>query len=295
MAADVVALAVARSRRHRLEAERVAALADAYWARLDAADLAGSWEAVVGGPTVAAVTAGQLRAATDAAGYVGAATAAQGAAAAPAAVVPARTFAGLAADGRDLRSLLYLPVIGTKWRIGQGMTVADALGYGRRQLRLIAVSETQAAGRVADGMALALEPRVTEYVRQVNLPSCGRCILLAGRVYRRNAGFKRHPRCDCIHVPVIGTGRPGTQDPGELFRGMSADEQDAAFGAGEAAAIRAGADMGRVVNATRGMKAPGELPPGRRRPGKPTPARLLDEYGDDPGALRDALHRFGYF
>jgi hypothetical protein len=40
------------------------------------------------------------------------------------------------------------------------------------------------------------------FVRRVNPPCCGRCAILAGRWYRYDSGFRRHPRCDCTLEPT---------------------------------------------------------------------------------------------
>src|SRR5690606_32784856 len=39
------------------------------------------------------------------------------------------------------------------------------------------------------------------YTRMLNPPSCSRCAILAGRWFRWNDGFQRHPQCDCVHIP----------------------------------------------------------------------------------------------
>ena len=59
------------------------------------------------------------------------------------------------------------------------------------------------------------------YVRMLNPPSC-RCSVLAGRFYRWNNGFLRHPKCDCVHVQTPATARAAeteglVHDPYEYF------------------------------------------------------------------------------
>src|SRR5690606_6627480 len=86
------------------------------------------------------------------------------------------------------------------------------------------------------------------YVRMVNPPCCPRCAILAGRWYRWSAGFQRHPRCDCVHIPsresVAGDLRT---DPEALFR----EGKIRGLTEAETQAIRDGADMARVVNVKR--------------------------------------------
>ena len=55
------------------------------------------------------------------------------------------------------------------------------------------------AGRSAESVATAARPNVG-YVRFLSPPSCARCAILAGRVYRYSQGFQRHPGCDCTMV-----------------------------------------------------------------------------------------------
>jgi hypothetical protein len=88
--------------------------------------------------------------------------------------------------------------------------------------------------------------------------TCDRCLILAGRVYRWNAGFQRHPRCDCRHIPATeDVAGDLTTDPKAAFEAMPAAEQERVFGKAGAEAIRDGADMARVVNARRGMYTAG--------------------------------------
>jgi hypothetical protein len=81
-------------------------------------------------------------------------------------------------------------------------------------------------------------------------------MLLAGKRYSWKADFKRHPRCDCTVVPT-GAGVPFREpiSPKQAFEEMPRYEQDRAFGKAGAEAIRAGADIGQVVNARRGMSS----------------------------------------
>lgn len=98
------------------------------------------------------------------------------------------------------------------------------------------------------------------YIRMLNLPSCGRCALLAGRWYGWNAGFKRHPMCDCIHIPCL-VANPEADlkliDPRSYFNSLSEADQNKYFGVAASKAIRGNpddpfsqADIYQVVNAT---------------------------------------------
>lgn len=124
-------------------------------------------------------------------------------------------------------------------------------------IEALIAAEIADAGRSAAQAEIVARPDWTNYVRMLNPPSCPRCAILAGRVYRDLEGFRRHPQCDCVHVPVTSWeeahDRGMVSSPAEAFekgqvRGLSkADEQ----------AIRDGADPARVVNATRGTSVPG--------------------------------------
>jgi hypothetical protein len=93
----------------------------------------------------------------------------------------------------------------------------------------------------------------------LTLPSCPKCVILAGKFYRWNAGFRRHPRCDCRHVPSTeNIAGDVTTDPYEYFHSLSGPDQDKWFTPSAAQAIRDGADIFQVVNANRGTK-PGGL------------------------------------
>jgi hypothetical protein len=85
-------------------------------------------------------------------------------------------------------------------------------------------------------------------------PSCSRCALLAGLRYAWNAGFDRHPACDCIAIPAAEDSADDLRtDPAAYFASLSVAEQDRVFTKAGAEAIRAGADINQVVNARRGM------------------------------------------
>ena len=119
-------------------------------------------------------------------------------------------------------------------------------------LDLFVQAEIIAAGADAASVEIAAGPEWTNYVRVLDLPSCDRCVILAGKIYRDLDGFARHPMCDCQHWPVTSWEEAEAAglvtDPMQAFeagqvRGLSkADEQ----------AVRDGADLQEIVNAKRG-------------------------------------------
>ena len=64
--------------------------------------------------------------------------------------------------------------------------------------------ESEVAGRGPRGVpgGDGRGPDLAELRRVLVPPSCKRCVVLAGRIYRDLEGFKRHPKCDCQHWPV---------------------------------------------------------------------------------------------
>ena len=237
---------------------RALATATRHWHRLGPNWITDAWRESI--PTVAAaITNAQRTAATSALVNGALALGEQGQWAAPDGLVDPDAFAGLAADGRSLDTLLRAPAITARTLIAGGVEPAQALAAGGRQLSMMVLTEIADAGRGAAGVQIAARPRVG-YVRMLNPPSCSRCVVLAGRFYRWNQGFLRHPRCDCKHVPTMVTDQAEAfahgliDDPYEAFTRMSEAEQNRVFTNAGAQAIRDGADMYQVVNARRGMK-----------------------------------------
>ncbi|WP_369167784.1 hypothetical protein AB5J49_07930 [Streptomyces sp. R28] len=226
------------------------------WRLLDVSDLTGSWKAGIGRRMAQVVAAGQLASAGLADDYVDEVADVEGGDPERAGAVRPSAFAGFAADGRALDSLLYLSVITTKQAIGGGLDTQDALMRGLRQALTLSSSEVTQAGRGAVGASMAGKRTIQGYVRVVNPPACARCIVLAGKEYGWNTGFQRHPKCDCVHLPTTLIARRqyrGYIDPQSYFGNLSRAEQDRIFTAAGARAIREGADIGQVVNARRGM------------------------------------------
>lgn len=283
---------------------------------MDTADLAGSWS--LAKPRIlAAVTAGQRVAASTASTYVADIVTAQDAAPSATQQVDPAAFAGVSADGRSLADLLQLPIATVYSRLSQGAGVREAMSLGGGLLSLLADTEVADAGRGADSVAMAAEPRVEGFVRVVSGAACGRCAILAGRWYRWNAAFQRHPHCHCQQVPATDRASlaPHLTDPQSYFESLSRAEQDRAFTVAGAQAIRDGADIFQVVNARRGMSTAtvfgrsvstttegvtrrGLAGQRMRLGGAPFPVRLtpqaIYELASDRDEAIRLLYRFGY-
>lgn len=117
-------------------------------------------------------------------------------------------------------------------------------------------SLVQDAGRAAQSVAVAARPEVG-WVRHLTLPSCERCAVLAGRVYRFSQGFQRHPNCDCTMIPVTVASPDFTYD----FRELALSGQVTGLSKADRQAIRDGADPTQVINARRvsGMRESGRV------------------------------------
>jgi hypothetical protein len=246
--------AVRRHRELRELAEDTAAEGRRLWRQVDPGAILASWREVLGRLLVV-LSGAQFAAAHDASGYVREALAEEGVDADPAGEVVTRRLAGIASDGRPLDTLLEQPARLAVVLRGSGRTMPRSLAVGQAHLDMIVRTQVADAGRVAEGVAIAATPRVG-YVRMlVGAHSCSRCVVLAGRTYEWNAGFLRHPCCDCIHVPTSeAISGDLVTDPRAWFDGLSQAEQDRAFTAAGAQAIRDGADISQVVNARRGMR-----------------------------------------
>lgn len=242
----------------RQQEARALAVATHHWRRLGPNWIADAWRERIPAVT-AAVTAAQRTAAASALVSGALALGEQGQWAPPDGLVDPDAFAGVTADGRPLDTLLRAPAITARTLIADGVEPAQALAAGGRQLSMMVLTEVADAGRGAAGVQIAARPRVG-YVRMLNPPSCSRCVVLAGRFYRWNQGFLRHPRCDCAHIPTMVTdqaeafARGLIDDPYEAFNRMSEAEQNRIFTNAGARAIRDGADIYQVVNARRGIK-----------------------------------------
>ncbi|QSE94188.1 hypothetical protein JWS13_39115 [Rhodococcus pseudokoreensis] len=232
-----------------------------------------SWFAANVDRLITIVTAGQARAVEGADDYVTAVLDELGTPVAAEVIPATEPLVGVASDGRPLDSLMYGAIITTKGKIVEADTyspdvLAQAWQSGLNALMLRTQQQIADASRVATSLSIAARPGVG-YVRMLNPPSCSRCAVLAGRFYRWNQGFRRHPGCDCRHIPSReDSARDLRTDPGAYFASLPEDLQNKIFTMAGAEAIRDGADINHVVNARRGMSTAQEnvagwIPKGR--------------------------------
>lgn len=115
------------------------------------------------------------------------------------------------------------------------------------------------AARAAESVSIATRPGVYGYVRVVSTPCCSRCAILAGRVYRWDADFQRHPNCDCSELPSKYPDSEFKTNPYELVDGGHVSGLSKA----DMRAYRDGADLNQLVNAKRGGLRRVNFGPGR--------------------------------
>lgn len=214
----------------------------------------------------------------------------------------AKTFAGMTGDGRTVAGLLAqtIPHAGERYDFLLNELNPETLTSAAKiQTAMTALDDTQrwldryVATVLGDTQKAAMTTSIaastaTKWVRAVNLPCCSRCAILAGRIYKWDANFLRHPSCDCYAIPVAeNTSHDPATNVHDLFDSLSPAEQDRIFTAAGAEAIRNGADPTQVVNARRGMATPNALTTGGK--GRLTPGGILDQV--DRLKLTDSARR----
>lgn len=207
------------------------------WSQVDPADIGGSWSAAQ--PTVAAAVVGAQTVAAE----------------------MADPYLRVMLDDEDtavdvggMVSLdpggLYAPALRAKALIGQGVPARRALGEAGRWLALLVAGSVADTAGLSVAAGMGARPHGSGYYRMLTPPSCSRCAILAGRHYRYNAGFQRHPHCDCVHIPTREA------DDSYLFDARGAIEAGKVTGLSAAerrAIVEFGADPSQVVNARKGM------------------------------------------
>ena len=236
----------------RLEMNRAVAAVKRQWRRMGP-DFDQSYYQLE--PTLLAVVrTAQERLAAGAGEYIPTVLDEQGIKSVPFARVSSLPLIGVAGDGRPVDSLLYGAVTGAKTAVGNGSASFAALRSSGQWLTSTVGTLLSDTARQSEALHSGVRP-VTGYVRMLNAPSCSRCVVLAGKFYRKNAGFARHPRCDCRHIPSTESlAGDMTVDPVAYFDSLTKAEQDKTFGTAGGEALRSGANMGQVVNARRGMR-----------------------------------------
>lgn len=181
-------------------------------------------------------------------------------------VVTTSAFVGMAADGRPLESLLYSAVVRARMTYA---TNSEQLEYGRQHLKMLAHTAVADAGRGAAQAQIAATP-LAGYLRVVSPPCCQRCAVLAGRIFKWNEGFQRHPQCDCVHVPTKG-------DVPDDYTAIVGPDDVKDLTVAQRKAIDDGADMNAVINQRRGRSRDGMTTSEGATNRRGRPARLTPE------------------
>lgn len=209
----------------------------------------GTWWARIRQPVKQVVQQGRAAAAGSSIGYVPAVLNETAQTAAPVAKVDLGGVLRTAPDGRDLGSLLDRTPIEARIAASRGATAQQSLQAATSWLIATVLTVVADTSRDVVGVDIAQRPTLGGYVRMLNPPSCSRCVILAGKWFRWNQGFQRHPRCDCRHIPAPESiAGDLTTDPYSYFDSLSTEQQNREFGQSNARAIRDGGDIFRVVN-----------------------------------------------
>jgi len=231
-----------QARRNRVAASAV----QRAWRRADSSDLSGWFEENYLDVTLP-VLQGMERSAGAAQSYMVAQTAAQGIDAPSGQVDPLGFTPGLDETAAMTYSASVIPM---KEAIAEGAGLRAATALANRSLVRLASTLVADAGREATQASMATT-RFGGWVRMLRPPSCKRCAVQAGKWFRWNEGFERHPNCDCIHIPSA-----------EAIAGDRSLDVTAAIRSGQVtglskadtlAILEDGADPSQVINASRGM------------------------------------------
>jgi hypothetical protein len=147
----------------------------------------------------------------------------------------------------DLEEWLRSPMLHLAGLLMGGAPETVALSAALSTLVRQVGTLVQDAGREAGGVGIYAHPDLKGYFRRLRTPSCKRCAVMAGAFYEDNAGFDRHPLCDCTHVPAAEDYEDGSYDVASAIKrgditGLTQGERDA---------LLDGADLSQVVNAKR--------------------------------------------
>lgn len=214
-------------------------------------DFDAGWRLIA--PTVLAIMdEAQRRISAGSAEYIPAVLAATGQAVQQLADPEPSALVGLTGAGLPTVDALSVATIRAKQSVADGASAFLALQDAGKYLSYVAGTILSDTGRSAEGLGMAAFGS-TGWVRVLSPPSCARCVILAGRIYRHSEGFLRHPGCDCRHMPAGEVMEADlTVDPMAYYESL--DEAGRLKFAGSLAnvkAIDAGADINQIVNAYR--------------------------------------------
>lgn len=158
---------------------------------------------------------------------------------------------GLTGAGLQVYDTLSSATIRAKQAVAAGQTSRQAITTAGKWLTMMGSTILADTARSAE--SLGRYTRNVGYVRMVNGGACGRCVIQAGKWFRTNQGFLRHPRCRCVHIPASEDAAGSWQtNPDEYFHSLTEAQQIKLMGSrANAQAVHDGADINQIVNAYR--------------------------------------------
>lgn len=164
-------------------------------------------------------------------------------------VVDPTALVGISGAGIDIGEELDWTPVRAKQAVAEGDTAVAARSIAQSFLLQKTSMILMDTSRNGERASMAAH-RAGGFVRVVHGGACGRCVVLAGKWFKYNRGFLRHPRCHCIHAPASETMAGNWQsDPRAYFDSLNEPQQIKLMGsAANAQAVREGADISQVVN-----------------------------------------------
>jgi hypothetical protein len=105
------------------------------------------------------------------------------------------------------------PMIAARATLSNGGDFAAAMTAGKVRAVSLATTDVQSSRLYAAQRVLSGDSRVQGFRRSLTgRENCGLCVVASTRRYHKADLMPRHPGCDCVPVPIIGS-----QDPGEVL------------------------------------------------------------------------------
>lgn len=255
--------AVQAASRHKENTEKLtqAAFENAgrAWKRVNPGSIVSSWQTLSAG-VIGAVMLAQTETIENSNDYIDFAFNEQNIDGLDARLRPGVIAGTMPATGATLDAALAGVAYHALDHIGRGRSVREAMDGGMLELAQLVQYAVADSSRASAKIRIGTTQTSVGYTRVVSAGCCARCAVLAGKFYRWNEGFLRHPNCLCLHFPATSAVAAQTAtDPYEAFEALSEKEQDRIYTKAGAEAIRNGADMNQVINSRRGMTTSGRF------------------------------------
>ena len=306
--------AVQAASRHKENTEKLtqAAFENAgrAWKRVNPGSIVSSWQTLSAG-VIGAVMLAQTETIENSNDYIDFAFNEQNIDGLDARLRPGAIVGTMPATGATLDAALAGVAYHALDHIGRGRSVREAMDGGMLELAQLVQYAVADSSRASAKVRIGTTQTSVGYTRVVSAGCCARCAVLAGKFYRWNDGFLRHPNCLCLHFPATSAVAAQTAtDPYEAFEALSEKEQDRIYTKSGAEAIRNGADMNQVINSRRGMTTSGRFTSegatkrgyfrisseaGRAGKRRLSVDEILRRSGQDKARFVSLLTEYGYF